>query len=156
MRYYFFLLAFFVASICFAQKTVDINKTIDGITFVKIETGWSESTNTPGNMFPEFRLMVKNSSGATIKDLGYEQSNISYSFLENDVIVYEDYSAIHNREFSPWIPNTAKYICPHKVSFVNFKEKFQTKTLSVEIYYHGKKVCKVNIVPELVSWDYCY
>lgn len=147
----------------FAQASVDINKIIDGVKFIKVQTGWKESQKTPGLMYPEVRLLVRNSSGAAIKDPSIIYSKdegeyvyikqLTYTFYEEDIALDESFSNIHSRSSSAWKPNISKYVeLDNNLSFKNLGEGYKNKKIFVEIYYHEKYVCKVNIAPVLADW----
>lgn len=148
----FFLCCF--AIFCYAQESVEINKTIDGFKFIKVQTGWSESTRRPGTMFPDVRLLIKNVSGSEVTNIPALQNQLTYAFFEDDIVIKEGDNYIHSSSRPAWKPNVSKYVSlVITPSFRNLGDKYKNKNLTLEIYYHDKFLCKVNIAPVLADWE---
>lgn len=137
-----------------AQQSVDINKIVDGFKFVKVETGWAESSRRAGTMFLEVRLLIQNVSGSNVTDIPALQNQLTYAFSEDNIIIKEGDNGIHYASNPAWKPNVSKYVSlVITPSFRNLGERYKNKHLTLEIYYHDKFLCKVNIAPVIADWN---
>lgn len=131
----------------------NINKKIDDFLFVSIETGWSKSSRN-SNMYVNARLLVKNISNKTIVDIPTLQNQITFNVLENDVIIDEGFATIHSNVLPPWKSNVSKYKTFMSTSFRNMLEKYTSKRLYLEVYYHDRLIWKGRVDNQLIDWEY--